>query len=81
MEAVEENLKQRILARDDKVGICFFNTVSFIIVLLYDDFCKCLLLLTQSVITCMGRSDEWKVVVESDQEKEFSRGEWCVCLG
>lgn len=40
MEAVEENLKQRILARDDKVGICFFNTVSFIIVLLYDDFCR-----------------------------------------
>lgn len=28
MKAVEENLKKRIIARDDKVGICFFNTVS-----------------------------------------------------
>lgn len=77
MEAVEENLKQRILARDDKVGICFFNTVSFIIVLLYDDFCK----IFAFAITFMGRSDEWKVLVQPDQEKEFSRGEWCVCLG
>jgi hypothetical protein len=28
LEAVEENLKQRIIGRDDKVGICFFNTVN-----------------------------------------------------
>lgn len=27
MKAVEENLKTRIIARDDKVGICFFNTL------------------------------------------------------
>ncbi|KAH8945077.1 hypothetical protein BDL97_12G020900 [Sphagnum fallax] len=27
LEAVEENLKQRIIGRDDKVGICFFNTI------------------------------------------------------
>lgn len=27
MKAVEENLKKRIIARDDKVGICFFNTL------------------------------------------------------
>lgn len=27
MKAVEEDLKIRILARDDKVGICFFNTL------------------------------------------------------
>ncbi|KAG0607326.1 hypothetical protein M758_8G019900 [Ceratodon purpureus] len=27
MKAVEEDLKGRILARDDKVGICFFNTL------------------------------------------------------
>jgi hypothetical protein len=27
LDAVEENLKQRIIGRDDKVGICFFNTI------------------------------------------------------